>query len=207
MAGATALPAHLRPAPPGAPEWRGRAFGLDVSSSWPLAGVAPRPVSAGGTPEVRLRLIESAELRRRWPDEGTRVFSQSLPDGRTMLELEEHGTLGYRVIAPGHGSCLVSSDGRSLEFAPPDNGPAWIWERFLVAQMLPLAALLQGLEVFHASAVVIGGRLVALSAGCGVGKTSLAVELVRRGARLFADDVLVLDPSCPRATCHPGPAP
>lgn len=203
VATASAPPADPSPGPDSR-EWRGQAFGLRVSSPVPLAGVAPAAEAGDGVREVRLSLVEAAELERRTGDRGARLFRQRLRDGRTVFEFEHHAVQGYRAIAPEFGVGRVSADGRSLDFAPHEGVPRWRWERFLAARLLPLAALLQGLEVFHASAVVIDGRLVAFAADSGVGKTSLALELVHRGARLFADDVLVLDPSCPRATCHPG---
>ena len=70
--------------------------------------------------------------------------------------------------------------------------------------MLPFAALLQGLEVFHASAVVQGGEAIALLGPSRAGKTSLALELCARGASFLADDVLALETREDALFAHPG---
>ena len=69
---------------------------------------------------------------------------------------------------------------------------------------MPFAALLQGLEVFHASAVVRHGEAIAFLGPSGAGKTSLAVELCARGASFLADDVLALEPRGVELLAHPG---
>src|SRR5262249_37777024 len=79
------------------------------------------------------------------------------------------------------------------------------WQRLLVAQALPFAAVLQGLEVLHASAVATGPGAVALAGPSGSGKTSVALELCRRGARFLADDVVALEPGADLSV-HPGTA-
>ena len=73
-----------------------------------------------------------------------------------------------------------------------------------MAQVLPFAALLQGLEVFHASGVVLGGEAIALLGPSNSGKTSLAMELCERGASFLADDVLTLEVADGRLRAHPG---
>ena len=69
--------------------------------------------------------------------------------------------------------------------------------------MLPLAATLRGLEVFHAAGVVLDGRAQMLCGAAGAGKTSLAAHLVLGGADLLSDDVVALDD---RLMAHPGTA-
>jgi hypothetical protein len=80
----------------------------------------------------------------------------------------------------------------------------WRWQRFLVGRILPWASVLRGLEVFHASAVTIGGRAIGFVGPTGAGKTSLAIQLVARGARFLTDDVLALDRHAGELRGHPG---
>jgi hypothetical protein len=66
-------------------------------------------------------------------------------------------------------------------------------------------SLLRGREVFHASAVRIGDRAVAFVAPTGGGKSSLALQLVLRGAGFVSDDVLAIERSdAGGVTAHPG---
>jgi hypothetical protein len=63
--------------------------------------------------------------------------------------------------------------------------------------------MVAGREALHAAAVVLAdGRLVAVTAPPGGGKSTLCAELIGRGGSLFADDVVVLD-SAARARCGP----
>jgi hypothetical protein len=97
----------------------------------------------------------------------------------------------------------VAPDGGTITSALP-RIPAWRWERLFLAQVLPLAAVLRGLEAFHASAVVVGGVTVAFVGMSGVGKTSTAAHLVARGGEFVTDDVLALEPTSDGVLAHPG---
>jgi hypothetical protein len=80
------------------------------------------------------------------------------------------------------------------------------WQRMLVGQVLPLAALLQGLEVLHASAAVVDGAAVALTGASGAGKSTLLSALLARGAAFLADDVAALEADGSVVRVHPGTA-
>jgi hypothetical protein len=56
-----------------------------------------------------------------------------------------------------------------------------------------MAATLRHLEVLHASAVSVDGRALVFCATPGVGKSSLAAQLVLRGAGLLSDDAVAID--------------
>src|SRR6185437_10571032 len=59
---------------------------------------------------------------------------------------------------------------------------------------------------FHASAVELDGRTVALTGASGVGKSSLALSLVVLGGRFVTDDVLAVEPDgIGSVLVHPGP--
>ena len=74
----------------------------------------------------------------------------------------------------------------------------------LIAQVLPFAALLHGLEVLHASAVTVDGRAVGFLGHSGAGKTSVAFAMCRLGAGFLADDVLAVERRDGRLVAHPG---
>jgi hypothetical protein len=113
------------------------------------------------------------------------------PDGRLARSVDYDAGRGYLVRIPTHGRFLVSDDGLEVVCAPLAKARRR-WTTSLIAQILPMVATLRGLEVFHASAVVVHGRALLFSAASGVGKTSLALRLVLNGAGLLADDVVAV---------------
>ena len=96
------------------------------------------------------------------------------------MTLEEHPVLGYRLTTADFGSYLLSRDGTLVRCAPPDE-EQWRWQRFFIGQVLPLASLLRGFEVFHASAVHVNGRVIAFVAASGAGKSSVGTATRPRG--------------------------
>ena len=128
------------------------------------------------------------------------------PDGRPFMSIEQDAELGYRITAPGFGTHLVAADGSLIRSSLP-AGADDTWQRLFFAQALPLAAALNGLALFHASAVVgDDGRAYAFVGLSGSGKTSIAAQLVARGAVIVTDDVLALEPVDGDLHAHAGPA-
>jgi len=184
--------------------WSGRAFGLVLAGDLPLEGVVP--ASATRQPDTWLERASRTDVDRRWrAARPETLLERRLADGRVGLSVQRDDEIGFRVWAPRHGCYLVAPDGRRIVAAPP-AGPAWRWERLVLAQVLPLAAVLRGMDVLHASAVALNGRAVAFLGSSGVGKTTLASRLVARGARLVTDDVLAVDLAGSAVTAHRGGA-
>lgn len=140
----------------------------------------------------------------RWPATASLISNQRKPDGSVNFQIESDREAGFRFWGPEYGTSVLSRDGGTLLGAVGDGGKDE-WQRFLIAQALPFAAVLRGLEVLHASAVIVGGEAVALSGHSGSGKTSLALELCRRGADFLTDDVLALERVGEELVGHPGP--
>lgn len=123
--------------------------------------------------------------------------------GALMVDRFPSGDLLIR-----HGLCgdlVVDGAGTSIVCRPADV-PGWLWQRLLVGQGLPLAVLLQGVEVIHASAVTRADRALLLLGGSGAGKTTTALGLVTSGAQLLADDVAAVELVDGVPVVHPGPA-
>jgi hypothetical protein len=205
MAVAEVSPAHERFAAPPHEIWRGRAFGITLESAGPFPGL---PLCADAAPgriatwhQDRARAIDEA-----WSLEDAEVVVDLRhTDGRVFMRIDRHADDGYRIWAPYYGRHLVSADGCSIRSALPNVSP-WRWQRLFFSQTLPLAAALQGLEVFHASAVSIGGRVAAFAASSGTGKTAVAAHLVALGATFVTDDVLAIEAVGDSVVAHPGPA-
>lgn len=184
-------------------DWQSHAFGLAIRGEFPALGF---PSSRhDDLPVVRASTISRHELRDRWSTcEPERLVNWRFDDGRPVMTIDRDPALGYRLFAVGKGVHIVSADGSHIRSVPP-RGSDWIWQRFLVGQVLPLAATLNGYEVLHASAVTVGGQTVAFLGESGMGKTSLALNLVLRHATLLTDDVASIAVHDGIPIVHPGP--
>ena len=56
-------------------------------------------------------------------------------------------------------------------------------------------------ETLHATAVAIAGRGLIVLGASGSGKSSLALELISRGAELIADDGVIATPTADKSLC------
>jgi hypothetical protein len=192
-----------RPARAKATRWRGAVFGIQVDSTVALDGVRTQRVAAAQR-RTTMMFVSPTELERVWQaGEAETVLERRHPDGSLMMGIDVHPKLGYRIWAPRHGRHLVSHDGRRVTSAVPKVS-RWRWQRLVFAQVLPLAATLRGLELFHASAVELDGDGLGFIASSGTGKTSIAVHLVAQGASLLTDDVLAVEPASEGVLAHPG---
>jgi hypothetical protein len=182
--------------------WRGVAFGVELSGTFPAPGLAAHEPDSEALPRVTLTLAAASELDA--PSGASNVLAeQALPGG--SFTISHSAGRGYRFDHSYYGAFRVLDDGSEVACAPSDQLPDWLWQRFLVAQPLPLASLLHGYEPLHASAVELGGRAVLVLGPSGAGKSSVALELTARGASFVADDVTVLELRDSQVVAHPGP--
>ena len=180
----------------------GNAFGLEIEASFAILCAR---VGLRARPATRPREARSArELDERWPDEGSATaLERRFQDGRLFLSIRSHPEAGFRIWAPRHGRHLVSPDGTAIQSALPRSNTRLA---AAVRPDAPLAAALQGLEVLHASAVVLDGAAVAFTAPTGTGKSTLAAHPVAAGASFLTDDVLALEERNGVVEAHSGPA-
>ncbi len=182
------------------------AFGLqlELDPRIAIAGLAPAadtatartaagdgPATEAASPPTRIQL-DPAELRRRWGAIATRParVRDVAFEGQPIRTIDFAEPAGYLLWNRDHGRVLISGDGREL-LCEPDAANAQ-WATIVAAQALPLAATLRGLEVLHASGVVVGGRAALITGPAGAGKSSLAAALVRAGGLLLSDDAVAL---------------
>jgi hypothetical protein len=181
---------------------RTTAFGLDVYAS-PAPGVLAGALAWPTSRWLELRLDLRPSPADGWPSDARRVGIQHDKHGHERFTVSAHERAGYRLAGDGYGEHVLSRDGLRLRCAP-HGAHDHDWQRFLIAQVLPFAAAVRGLEVLHAGAVVIGGRALLLLGASGAGKTTLALALTRLGAGFLADDAVALERSGERLLAHPG---
>ncbi|HLN24400.1 MAG TPA: hypothetical protein VK558_10480, partial [Patescibacteria group bacterium] len=84
------------------------------------------------------------------------------------------------------GGCRMT-----VERLRPDGSDP-VWRLFLLGSALGILCLQRGLYPLHAASLRVGGRVLAIAARSGGGKSTLALALTRRGHGLLSDDVAVL---------------
>jgi hypothetical protein len=165
------------------------AYGLSLRSSFPLPGMGRIPID--GPPSLDLTLEVPERLDAAWSGPaGPSPWRGQLGDGHVLTI--ERGVEGDLRFAYGDRACfLLNPTGDRLGCAPGDVAHL-DWQRVLLGRVLPNVSIAHGNEALHACAVETELGVVAVAAPSGMGKSTLACELMRRGWPLFADDVLIL---------------
>jgi hypothetical protein len=200
--------ARQRPGAPPAAPWSGHAFGIPLRGRVEVDGVEHSAEAIVDLPPTTLELAADDELASGWSsaDGAERLREWRFDDGALEGSLDRHPERGCRLSVHGYGTFVVSADGRRIDCAPAVGEERWRWQRCLIGQVLPLAAALRGAEVLHASAVSLGDFALGLVGASMAGKTSVAVNLVLRGAGFLADDVVALrDTPEGELAVYPGP--
>jgi hypothetical protein len=181
---------------------RATAFGLDIDATEPISFLSGALAAPTGRP-LSLSVHAQDSARAHWASHSTLICDEVRPDRQVNFQIESHPDAGYLIAGPEYGAHLLSSSGDRLRCFPEGQSDG-AWQRLLVAQVLPFAALLHGLEVFHASGVVRDGEALAFLGPSRSGKTSLAQALCSRGAGFLADDVLALEIRDGELLANPG---
>ncbi len=187
-----------------APVWAAEAFGLALSADFEMPGLPAGRIREAEGRRCDLFLRPDPDLEADWsPDSCERLFEFLDDDGCPVSTLDVRVDSMARVWGLERGSFFVDGDGSSVRCYPSSVGE-WQWRRFLVGQVLPLAALLNGLEILHASGVAIDGEALLFAGASRAGKSSVAAHLILHGAALVADDVVSIEPRQHDVLAHPG---
>jgi hypothetical protein len=176
------------------------AFGMYVVSDIPLPGATPQ-LENERSPDLRLVSSRRTDLENLTDSPRHMRYLHSFEGcGYAMLEGMDGDVLfHYRERALFH----LSSDHDVLRCAISEAGTAW--QRVLLDTVFWAVSLLKGFELLHAGAVVTPQGLVAVVGPSGAGKTTLSIELVKRGGVLFSDDIVALQERGDEVVAHPGP--
>jgi hypothetical protein len=109
----------------------------------------------------------------------------------------------FRLSFDDTGIFDVSLDGREIRWSPAAGASPETARSDVLGRVLSLAVHAGGGMCLHASAVALPDGAVAFLGPKGHGKTTLALALVSRGARLLADDTVCVSDGAP-PTVAPG---
>lgn len=166
--------------------YRYHVYGLTLESELECPELAPAP--DGAAVDVRIRV------------------------GHVEPELEGAVKLGQRrQVAPGRYQLWVegiaryrAEGGRTIWVDPVAGAPPGDIRAFLLGPLLWITVLLGGRLPLHACAVEVEGQAVAFCGHSGVGKSTLAAALHRRGFRVLTDDLGVVAPGDGEPLFYPG---
>jgi hypothetical protein len=102
----------------------------------------------------------------------------------------------YLLNIPGVARYLVTA-GCEIVVDPDDAAPALDVRGYLLGSIFVVLCQQRGLLPLHASAVAGKSGVVAFLANSGQGKSTIAAHLARRGFRVLADDVCLIDATQP----------
>jgi hypothetical protein len=170
------------------------AFGVVLESEFELPGLA---TLAGREPALRVRLTGETPP----PGPGVLLWETAI-DGLPYRMWQRPD--GYLMVHEGSCDYFLSAALDELTCAPRDPAEPG-WRRFLLDTGLWSTSLLRGHELLHAGAVAGPNGVIAVASSTGGGKTSLVLELMRRGLPLFSDDILALRLRDDGIMAYPGP--
>ena len=179
------------------------AYGLELLSSFPLPGMSP--AGGPGLPQLTLTRGASHELAAAWGGhEDGSLWTGALGHGLALTVERGHaGEVMFICRDPGaeqgrqeRARFRLRAEQDVLECAPRGQylrADAQIaWQRALLEKVLRCVSMIRGYEALHASAVDSPEGVVAFLGAGGAGKSTLALEFMRRGWPLFGDEVLTL---------------
>lgn len=176
------------------------AYGLELLSAFRLPGMTS--TEDPELPGLALELLTDAELDAVWSgSERAPVWRGRLGDGSELTI--ERGVSGDLLFANDERARFhLDQSRRSLRCAPRVLGLDW--QRTLLTKVLSSISVMRGYEALHASAVDSPWGAVAIACPSGMGKTTLALELIGRGWPLLSDDVLALADTPEGVLAYPG---
>jgi hypothetical protein len=142
-----------------------------------------------------------------WDDRDPCVRAQRNLDGSIWAYTYAEGSERWMHL-PGIASFRFGSRGEDAVAVPAAGTPPMsesVIEDAYQRAVLPMELHAHGNEAIHASAVLMGSRVVAFCGRSQTGKSTVAYGLHRRGYRVWADDTVVLDADAEIAQSIPYP--
>lgn len=118
------------------------------------------------------------------------VGAAAMDDPEAPLYARDGETLVFS--APGIAAYRCTTSG--ITVTPYTNADLSEIEALLIATALPVVMWMQGKYVLHAAGLLMPGAscMLAIAGASGIGKSTIAAQLLDRGARLVGDDSLAL---------------
>jgi hypothetical protein len=187
--------------------WLYRIYGLLVRTNRPLPGLTP--VSSCASVELRVQVggAQSGSPRAaQLLHEDSLVFRDGVTVGFQLWAESGDESNCFRLRCYGHGEVayVINADGSAVWISPPPEDHWADVASLLLSLVMGCVLRLRGATCLHASVLAVGHGAMAILGGKGVGKSTTATALVRRGCPLLADDMAVLTEGAGAFMVQPG---
>lgn len=159
-------------------------FGGRLASEVALPELLEAPPVVTASIDWRVRVEEAGACS------GVEVSHEELESGVHVRLLERAGVRS--LVFDDTGRFDVCSGGREISWSPASGADIALARTDLLGRVFALVLHQSDRLVLHGSAVSIGGRAVGFLAEKGTGKSTIALAMVRAGARLITDDTLAV---------------
>lgn len=175
---------------------RHRLYGLTIESVFPLPG-APAVSRFDAPPDLTL----TWEPEGAWDPAPWRITLSAASSAYPDIGMDDDGRVCLLwgkelrfIISPRRDRIRLISRAAKLEYAPT----------LVVGFVLGYYLCLQDVLCLHGSVLVRDGQAFAVLGDGGAGKSTIAAGLVRRGAVLLSDDLVVISRTASRVEVEPG---
>lgn len=147
--------------------------------------------AASDDPDRCIQIYRSSETS--WPEpEGDPLLEDRLEDGAVWFASWKAGD-GYIVRFPAECAFHIQPSTMRIDCDPATGADGASVAHLILDHAIPrLLSLTPGFVVFHASAVQVGERVIAVLGKSGQGKSTLAASFAAEGYPLLTDDCLVV---------------
>ena len=181
-------------------------FGLSLSANRPLPGLIES--SLAQEPDVKVclgGLPHGLEDYWRESAQSDYVSPYEDEDGEPVVRTWRlNGGSHIRLRYCDGIEFVVDRSGTRLWARWPDAMSAKDMATYLIGPIMGLMLRLRGFLCLHASAVVVGGRAIAVLGPSGAGKSTTAAAFARLGLPVLTDDIVALDDRSDGFVVQPG---
>lgn len=176
------------------------AFGLHLLSQQVLPGLRPSPARAKADVEISWRIGDAVEPG----------LMAGAPPGPAVMPLPglcfrkaQDGTWHLLRYENGPDFIIVGQADHLSVYAPPGVSDTTV-VTYLLGPVLGYVLRLRRVLCLHASAIVVGGRVLAFVGPAGSGKSTLAAAFTVAGYPILADDKVAVTANGRALMAHPG---
>jgi len=177
------------------------AFGLQLSANQIVPGLPSEPAKTPQDVQIELGSLPVGMSREFDPPTMRNGTDDGQPHALTRCA---HGMDGFWIRFDDGTIFILDSSGTHVWSVWPESSTLEDTATYLLGPVLAFLLRLRGITCLHASAFCVEGRAVALVGPSGVGKSTTAAALARRGLSVVSDDTLALEERDDNLIVHPG---